>query len=126
MVETRLGKVQARVDTAGEGIPLMVYNTLGWTRTDATQVEVGFAKGGIKGFDLVDASGKSLPTQIITKNLYEDGFLRQVKFAFIARDVPALGYAVYHVIPRETEGPSQTGAVANRPSRLENEFYRAK
>jgi alpha-mannosidase len=125
MVETRLGKVEARVETTGEGIPLVVYNTMGWTRTDAAQAEVGFAKGGIKSFDLVDASGKSLPTQMITKKLYEDGFLRQVKFAFIAHDVPALGYSVYHVIPRQTEGPSQTGAVLSRGSELENEFYRA-
>lgn len=126
MIETRLGKVQARVDTAGNGIPLVVYNTLGWTRTDAAQAEVGFAEGGVKGFDLVDGAGKPVATQIISKDLYRDGYLRQVKFVFVAQDVPALGVAVYHVIARKTEGPSQDGAVVSGTSTLESEFYRLK
>ena len=125
MIEDRLRNVLARVNTTGEGMPLVVFNTLGWRRTDAAQAEIGFAEGGIKGFDLIDASGKAVPTQILSKNLYADGFLRQVKFMFVAHDIPALGYAVYHVVPRKTDGSAESGVVVAGTNGLENDFYRA-
>ena len=43
MIEERIGHVVDHIDTRGKGIPLVVFNTLGWTRTDVARGDVGFA-----------------------------------------------------------------------------------
>ena len=48
-----------------------------------------------------------------------DGGLKTDRFAFIARDVPALGYATYHAVPRRRSGaerPRSRGWPRPRPS----------
>ncbi|MEW6753809.1 MAG: glycoside hydrolase family 38 C-terminal domain-containing protein [Candidatus Latescibacterota bacterium] len=39
-VEQRLRRLAGQIDTQGEGIPLVVWNPLGWERTDLAEVEV--------------------------------------------------------------------------------------
>src|SRR5262249_50216461 len=107
-------------------VPLVVFNTLGWPRTDVGEGDVGFALNGIQDFDLLDAAGHTVPTQLLAADRFEDGGLRRVAFAFLARGVPSLGYQVYHVIPRQSAGVSTVSvAETNGPSALENEFCRA-
>jgi len=109
LIDTRSNDYLARVNTAGEGIPIAVCNTLGWTRTDAAKADVGFSEGGIKDFDLIDAAGKTIPAQIVEEEKYPDGGLRRVHFVFIAREIPALGHNIYHVVPNKN-------ATAKRPA----------
>ena len=126
LIDTRLGLVLARIDTRGTGVPLAVFNTLGWPRTDVAQGDVGFAESGVKDFEVFDASGNRVPAQLVEAEHFQDGGLRRIKFAFIARDVPALGHAVYHVAPRQSVGePQPTASVTNGNAVLENEFCRA-
>jgi len=68
-----------------------------------------------------------VPAQMLTTDRYDDGALRQVKFAFLARDIPALGHVVYHVTPRRSAGESKS-AVVDQDSQgmLTNEFYQAR
>jgi len=89
MFEQRVGSVLSRIDTSGEGVPIVVFNTLGWSRTDVARGDVGFAEGGIKDFEVLDPAGKSVPAQNTEVGFFADGGLRRVKFEFIARDVPA-------------------------------------
>src|SRR5439155_22109867 len=65
LIETRLGHVLSRIDTRGQGVPLAVFNTLGWPRTDVAEADVGFAEGGVVDFELSDAVGKLVPAQLI-------------------------------------------------------------
>jgi alpha-mannosidase len=126
MIETRLGSILARIDTRGNGVCLTVFNTLGWSRTDIAQGDVGFAQEDILGFDLSDAAGNVVPAQLVEAEHYEDGGLRRIKFAFVARDVPALGYSVYHLVARKSADEAMTSASAsNGKLPLENEFYQA-
>src|SRR2546421_9604079 len=37
------------IDTRGEGIPIIVFNSLGWARSDIAEVEAGFAESGVVG-----------------------------------------------------------------------------
>ena len=126
MVQTRLDNSLSRIDTQGEGVPLVVFNTLGWPRTDIAEADVGFAQGEIKGFGVLDAEGKVVPAQTLETEQFEDGGLRRIKFQFVARQVPAVGYAVYHVVPRKTVAENQPmSRETNQACVLENEFYRA-
>jgi alpha-mannosidase len=102
IVESGCASIAEAVDTRGSGIPLLVLNTLGWNRTDIAYGDVGFALPGIQDFSLLDSQGNSVPAQHIEADHFEDGGLRRVKFAFLARDVPAVGYSIYHVVPSQT------------------------
>ena len=50
LLEARARDVLARTDTSGQGVPVAVFNTLGWPRTDVAEGDVGFATGGLQGF----------------------------------------------------------------------------
>ncbi len=126
MIASREDAVLARIDSRGQGIALAVFNTLGWSRIDVAEAEVGFAQGGVKDFELRDAAGHVVPRQIIDSENYEDGGLRRVKFAFVARGIPAMGYSVYRVLPLTAPGASMRDiTVTNQDGLLENDFYRA-
>jgi len=123
-VQTRLQQFIARLDTRGEGIPLVVFNTLGWTRTDVAEVTVGFSGRGVRDVKLFDSNGQAAPVQILDALRHEDGTLVQARIAFVARSIPALGCTTYRLLP-QTVGA--TVPQLNEPQDLavlENEFYR--
>ena len=124
-VESRLRRLTSRIDTRGEGVPVVVFNPLSWPRTDVVYADAGLTDEGIDDLKLTGPDGQSLPVQILEAHRSDDGTLRHVKFAFIARDVPALGHAVYHLIPSRLSACSTSAATADRADNaLENEFFR--
>jgi alpha-mannosidase len=126
LIETHLGSILARIDTRGEGIPLVVFNTLGWPRTDVAHGDVGFAQSGVKDFELSNPAGQIIPAQLLEVERYADNGLKRVKFAFVARDIPALGHSVFRVVPRHSAGGLKASVTdTNGGNMLENGFYRA-
>jgi alpha-mannosidase len=113
----------SHIDTSGEGSAIVVFNPQGWTRTDSVDVDLGFAEGGVRGLRIVDAQGQTVPSQATTVERYNDGVLKRVKLTFVAKDVPADGYAVYHAVPQTEEFRSEIAHAASDHT-LENEFYR--
>src|SRR5437867_5933150 len=95
LIESRWESIAARIDTRGEGVPVLVFNPLGWPRTDVAEVEVGFAARGVKDLKLVDADGKPVPIQSLDADHYQDGGLKRSRMLFVAGDVPTLGYSTY-------------------------------
>jgi alpha-mannosidase len=126
-VQTRLRSVISMIDTRGNGVPLVVFNTLSWQRTDVVRASVGFSENDVRDLQLVGPDGQGVPVQILASRRHADGTLIQADIAFIAKNIPALGYTVFHAIPVKTpvpvplsvQGPSQDGS-------LENEYYRMK
>ena len=47
-----------------------------------------------------------MPSQIVESTRYWDGGLKTARVAFIARDVPALGYRTFHASPRKARSPA--------------------
>ena len=126
MLDTRLDDILERINTTGSGVPLVVFNTLGWPRTDIAGGDVGFASGGIQDFDLVEGAGTPVATQILAAERFQDASLRRVKFAFLARNVPALGYQLYHLLPRQSaRGRDVSLTETNGNCSFENDFCRA-
>lgn len=132
ILNARLDEVAASIDTHGPGIPLVVFNLLGWKRSDLAEAEIGFSPPEVRGFALLDPAGQPAPYQITESRRTEDGSLLFAKIAFIARDVPSMGYAVYRVAPNSpavAAAPAAlkaTGASEREDSgTIENEFYRA-
>ena len=143
MAEEWFSSLASKIDTQGDGIPLLVFNSLGWQRTDKVEVDVGFSEGGIRDIDLIDSNGQSQPFQAVSAEHFGDGGLRLARVAFVAKDVPAVGYSIYRVIPRrsksegasgrkvslagiDSSGQSWVESTAQQDSgSIENEYYRA-
>jgi alpha-mannosidase len=123
-VETRLHALSAAIDTRGEGLPVVVWNLLGWPRTDAAVVSVGFSDPGITDVGVVGPDGQTVPVQVLRDVRTGEGGLLRAELAFVARDVPALGYAVFRVLPLRT-GAGATAAHQDEPV-LENDRYRVE
>lgn len=124
-VEARLRSYASRIDTQGEGIALVVFNPLGWTRTDIAIAKVCFTDGDVRDVRLLDPDGRPLPVQLLRTERCENGALLQAEVAFVARDVPAVGRSVYYLIPLKSSEVS--GTHTTRPTKgltLENEYYR--
>jgi alpha-mannosidase len=144
MVRANLAKISSKIDTRAtsnapaESIPLVVFNSLGWSRTDFVQVNIGFSDPGVGSVRLSDPDGRNVPVQLIETGRYPEGGIRDATLAFIARDVPALGYALYQAEPEKLALP--TGSLSVRQTTvkprsantqledtgsIENEYYRA-
>lgn len=129
LIRGSLDFIAARINTSGKGIPITVFNTLGWPRTDSAEVDVPFSEPGVQQFALFDSGGKAVPAELLNVLRNEDGGIRQARIAFIARNIPALGYAVYHAVPN-AGGPPEPPSKSHDTTRddsaaIENEYYRA-
>ena len=142
MIDTDLAALASHAETTASqpgAVPVLVYNSLGWPRTDIAEADVGFSQPGFTGIRLLDPSGRQVPVQLLTEHRYGDGGLRNARIAFIARNVPAMGYAVYQAVPEILAPPS--GAIASESASqsarrtattmhvdagsIENEYYKA-
>lgn len=97
-----------RVDTRGAGAPILVVNTLSWMRSDVARAALPLPRGR---FHVVGPGGVVVPHQKIGKD----------EILFEAYGVPALGHAVYRVVPGAAEPDTGSGlAVSKR--RIENAY----
>ena len=119
--EGRLRRYCSAIDTRGAGTAVVVHNALGWSRTDAATVTVGFTEMDVRSVKVLDPGGGETPAQIVRSDSREDGTLVEADVAFVARDVPALGHAVYRVV-----GLEEAGEEAVSEGVLENELYRVE
>jgi alpha-mannosidase len=122
LIDSRWEVLASRIDTRGPGAPVVVFNSLGWPRSDIAEVEIGFGEGGVADVEVTGADGQSVPVQILEATRYSDGGLKTAQVVFVARDVPAMGYGTYHIAPRRdlrqaTPAPAAEGV-------LENDLYR--
>lgn len=123
VLEKSIVDLAAQVDTRGQGIPLLVFNPLAWSRSEVVEAEVEFPQM-TRDFQVTDSQGRPVLHQVVKR---EDR-LRRVRFLFLAQDVPSLGYKTFRVIP------GASGATAAKSPlkldagtlTLENEFFRVR
>lgn len=128
-IETSWSAIATRIDTrdprsAVHSIPLLIFNPLGWTRSDVVEAEVSFTERGVTDLELVDALGSPIPLEILSAERDSHGGIEQARIIFVARDVPALGWTTFHVRP--ANGPISfpklaTSAVVDNA--IANEFF---
>ncbi len=121
-----LAGISALIRTsASPGIPIVVFNTLSWARTDPVVCLVAPGSGK---FRLVDGAGREVAFQVLPALPGQPAGTARVEFT--AADVPALGYKTFSVMAGEPRSPetAKTGAadrgVGTAPGVLENAFYR--
>jgi len=95
--------IAERVRAPRASIPIVVFNTMNWDRTDVVHAHASRYQEHVippgSGMVLRDPDGKPVPFQITADRR---GTLGELDFAFVARNVPALGYACYTLEPAKT------------------------
>ncbi len=106
-----------RIDTRGEGVPVVVTNSCSWARTDV--VEIPLPKGvSASSVAVIDASGELIPCQV-------SGTGKDKKLVFLARQVPSMGYATYW-IRKAGKGEEISNPISADNKTLENGYVRLR
>lgn len=93
-----LATVAARIDThVKDGVPVLVFNPLGWQRGGSVEVAVQMPSGSVEKVSVLDAKNKVVPSEVISR----DAATSTVHLLIHAEAVPSMGYQVLHVVPNE-------------------------
>jgi alpha-mannosidase len=114
-----LREIAAHVNTNGDGVPLILFNSLSWPRTDVSEFEVQLP-APTREIEVVDSDGKPVEAQLLSI----DADTHRAHFLLLAR-TPSLGYKTYYVRPAKSAGPVHSLLKATGDS-MENEFIHVK
>ena len=119
--------------TTVAGSPLMVWNTCAYPRTDMVEAVMDFPEEEpMRPMRLLDAAGREIPCTLcwephtFTYRLPEDAFrvveyVNRCRERFLAEDVPAMGSALYSLVP---EVPSICEQLIHTDTSIENRWIR--
>ena len=133
-LESKLRRISAEIDTSGAGIPIVVFNTLGWYRCDIVECSVVFSDPDVYYLDVQNSEGP-VPSDLLNVERFPTGGIKKADVLFIAGDIPSFGYEVYWIVPSARESPAAMDLCTSHPLNLredksvgflENEFYRVE
>jgi len=116
LVRDSLRQLARQADvTAQTGIPVLVFNPLGWERRETAvgDIDFDFDDPTADDFQLVDGEGRIVPCQVLADEpvfwmeTLKPNRKRRVRVAFPA-DVPACGYRAYYAQPRQASAHEPT------------------
>ncbi|MFC4070468.1 glycoside hydrolase family 38 N-terminal domain-containing protein [Actinoplanes subglobosus] len=100
----------SQVDTRGAGQAVLVANPLSWARGGVARFDLSYPAPGPAALTVLDDSGAVVPVVASALTRHPDGTIADASLAAVARDVPALGYQVWHVSPSAAPAPSASSA----------------
>jgi alpha-mannosidase len=106
-------------NTQGEGVPVLIFNSLSWPRTEVVEVEVQLPAPS-RQIEVADSSGKTAESQLLSL----DADTHRARFLLLAK-TPALGYQTYFV-RAATAAPAAHSTLKAPSNTLENEFIRVR
>ena len=103
------------------GIPLVVFNPLSWERTDWVELKYPWSRPKGETLKILNHQGKEVPIEI-----EKDRENQQLTIAFVARDIPPLGYRVYSMVNiiGKTQNKAGDSQLKAKGETLENRFYK--
>ncbi|MFH1196710.1 MAG: glycoside hydrolase family 38 C-terminal domain-containing protein [bacterium] len=121
VVEKSILNIGKRINTAmcKNGLPIIVFNSLAWERTDLAKVAMPYADE--KSYEIYDFSGIKITSQIVSISEYEKEII------FIADKIPSMGYKVYEL--RQIQSPQRDSVNASfdkTKSSIENDIFRVE
>jgi len=97
-----LNTLAARVNTgAAKGVPVMVFNSLGWQRGGVAEVSVQMPEAA-SGVTLLDDKGHVVPSQVVSSEASTNTY----RLLLHLSEVPSLGYTVLHAVPGKRDFPT--------------------
>lgn len=110
-----LVEITAHINTEGAGVPLVIFNTMSWPRTEIVETEAQ-VPAPTSYIRVVDSKGKIAPSQLLSI----DKTTHRARFLLLAT-VPAMGYETYFAAASK-RGASPHPLLKASGDSLENEF----
>ena len=114
-----LREIAAHVNTQGEGVPVLIFNSLSWPRTEVAEVEAQLPAPA-QQIEVVDSSGRPAESQLLSL----DAETYRARFLLLS-STPSLGYKTYFV-RAATAAPAVRSMLKASSDTLENEFLRVR
>jgi alpha-mannosidase len=114
-----LREIAAHVNTQGDGVPVMVFNSLSWPRTEVTEIEAQLPAAASQ-VSVVDSAGKPAESQLLSI----DAETHRAHFLLLT-NTPSMGYRTYFV-RASAAAPVVHSLLKASADTLENEFLRVK
>jgi len=114
-----LNEIVAHVNTEGAGVPLIVFNSLSWPRSEVVELEAQIP-GPAKYITVSDAAGKTVEAELLDI----DSATHRARFLLLA-ETPSVGYNTYFVRGAGSETSVRSTLRATSKT-LENEFLRVE
>jgi alpha-mannosidase len=86
--------LDARINTSGLGVPVLVFNPMAWQRNGLVKVSVQMPRAE-STVSVLDSAGHVLPSEVLSSNAQTHTF----KLLVDVKDAPSMGYEVLHVVP---------------------------
>jgi alpha-mannosidase len=119
VMDGALKEISAHINTQGEGVPVVVFNSLSWPRVEVIEIEAQLPASA-QHVEVFDSAGKLVESQLLA--IEPD--THRVDLLVLSR-TPAIGYTTYFVRPEAKHVPYHSIVKASESS-LENEFIRVK
>ncbi len=119
VIRGSLDEIAAHVNTQGEGVPILIFNSLSWPRTEVIEIEVQMPALA-RDVHVADAKGKTIPSQLLSMDA-----TTHRAHVLLPISTPPMGYSTYFVRAGAAAAP-EPSAVKSTPDSLENEFVRLK
>jgi alpha-mannosidase len=119
VMDGALKEISAHINTQGEGVPVVVFNSLSWPRVEVIEIEAQLPASA-QHVEVFDSAGKLVESQLLA--IEPD--THRVDLLVLSR-TPAIGYTTYFVRPEAKHVPYHSIVKASE-SALENEFIRVK
>lgn len=97
ILKTKLDDIVDAIQFKSIGKPIVVFNPLSWTRTDPVEATIDMEGIYDNEFQLVDAKGDPVDYQVVSSP--DKGPQSTLTIAFVARDIPSIGYSTFYLIP---------------------------
>ncbi len=114
--------ISQSIDTAGEGRPVVIYNTLSWPREEVVELEVTWPNHN-DNVRVVDDRNQPVPYQVLSSTISGRGTTIRL---LIRAELPACGYRVYRVLQATQAEPGNAQATPFRAGSdfVESDIYR--
>jgi alpha-mannosidase len=119
VMDGALKEISAHINTRGEGVPVVVFNSLSWPRVEVIEIEAQLPASA-QHVEVFDSAGKPVESQLVA--IEPD--THRVDLLVLSH-TPAIGYATYFVRGAAKQAPHHSTVKASAGA-LENEFIRVK
>jgi alpha-mannosidase len=121
IVKDALNSIASNIKTdKKKGIPIVIFNSLGFTRNIPAKYNMQFNEGYAKGIRLFDAGGKEIKCSVTDPEYYKNSCIKSATIEFVAGAVPSVGYETFYVKPDKNK--NETGKIETA-SVVENKYY---
>ncbi len=116
VIAESLATIESHIDTTGNGTPLVIHNPLSFPRDSV--MEIPWTYSLPENPIILDDRGNPVPSQFQIVNPPDKNLV------FVARNIPAGGYAVYRITNAPKGAKPATGIAAPSPNVIENDYFR--